>query len=119
MLVVVIGVLGVTVSVVNEVHVVVVLDRLVSALSTVCVLVDGVLGDALMLVVVALVQGVVMRAVNVVSVVSVLDRGVPAVGAVLVLGDGVFRVNFRDAHGVPFDDAIWWRGHSRGRAEPV
>jgi len=44
-LVVVISVLGVTVSVVNKVHVVVVFDRLASALSTVSVIIDSVLGD--------------------------------------------------------------------------
>jgi hypothetical protein len=97
-LVVVPGVHGVLVPVVNVVHVVVVLDGLVTAILAVSVLFLGVLGDGLVLVVVAVMQGVMMGAVHVVGVTVVLDGLVAAVRAVLVLGHTVFGVEFGGAH---------------------
>lgn len=82
---------GVPVTVVQVVHVVLMLDHVVTAGFGVLVLVGGVflvLGR-LALVEVVTVLAVQVPVVDVVDVVAVLDREVPAAAAVLVLGCGV------------------------------
>lgn len=87
MLVPVIAVIVVAVAVVEKVHVVAVLDRLVTAARSVLVVaMVGVLGvDALALVPVAVVLTMDVAVVEVVDVVAVYDRCMTAIGDVLML----------------------------------
>lgn len=85
---------GVAVALVQVVHMVAVLDRVVAAVRAVLVRVVGVFGmpGRLALVVVALVFTMQMAFVGIVDMVSVLDRRVTAVRAVLVVVAGVLYV---------------------------
>jgi hypothetical protein len=94
-------VLGVPVPVMDVVHMVTVLDRLMRAVrSAVLMLGRSVLRRIIVFVVVALVLGVPVPVVDVVHMVTVLDRDMLAVrAAVLVLDERVFSLDFL-GHGV-------------------
>lgn len=103
MLVVVVGVRGVTVSVVDVVEVVVMGDGLMPAGVAVDVVVAGMfdVGQGV-LVVMAVMADVGVTVVDVVGVAIVVDRDVPAAGPVFVIVIGMNRV-FGDAHGISFE----------------
>ena len=97
-LVVVTVVLRVAVTVVDVVHMVLVLHGFVAAIFAVLVIRNGVLSLRLVLIVVVAVLGVQVAIVLVVHVVAVLDSLVAAARAVGVFGRGVF--SFVVSHGV-------------------
>lgn len=98
MLVVVVTVNGMPVTVMEIVHVIVMLDGFVPAVGPVRVLRRGVLSDRFVLVVMVAVDGMTVRIVHVVDVIPVSDGLVPAVRPVFVLGDGVLGVGVRVSH---------------------
>ncbi len=97
-LVVVGAVKGMSVSIMDVVNMVAVLNSLMTTVFTMGVFFDAVFSNGAVLIVVVTMKGVVVLAVDVVDVVTVLDCFVSTVFAVLVLSDGVFCVLI--GHGV-------------------